>query len=434
MSDAPGRVDASTAPPFVRRSGGGPDPAQRRGSSDTRPRGADDRRPHLQGDRAGRPRALAGGAAAACLGGTGPGAAAADQARRLRGAGVGSVESLRDRRARGRQRPPRPRPAGARAPRRRALRRAPRSQPAVVADRCRPAQQRRRGADLADPPRPRRWHRRDAAGPLDSLGRALRRPAEPARRELRRSPPRTTSTGAGAILRGSSPREFADTIRDSPFDGEIGRRRTVAFAAVPLAPLHDAAKRLCGATVNDAVLTVVAGGLRRWLEHHHGSLSTVRFRVPVSLHSEGDRAANQDSFFTLPVHVAEPDPVARLRAIHAAAAERKADHDAERLESMVESLRSQVPLLAGFAEKLQRSPRSFAICVSNVPGPSGAGLGAGRAGAARCIPSPRSAAGTACGWPSSRSRARSASASARTRRSPGTWPRWRRGPRPRPRR
>lgn len=171
-------------------------------------------------------------------------------------------------------------------------------------------------------------------------------------------------------LAGFLRREFAETIERSPFDGEVGARRTIAFASVPFAPLHDAAKRICGATVNDAVLAVAGGALREWVETHHGALGTVRFRVPVSLHSEADDAGNRDSFFTLPVHLEEPDPVARLRGIHAEAAERKADHDAERLERLLSSLESHHGRpLASLAKRLEASPRSFALCVSDVPGP-----------------------------------------------------------------
>ena len=36
---------------------------------------------------------------------------------------------------------------------------------------------------------------------------------------------------------------------------------------------------------------VRAGGLRNWLVDHHGDLGSVRLRVPVSLHQEGDDAA-----------------------------------------------------------------------------------------------------------------------------------------------
>jgi NRPS condensation-like uncharacterized protein len=67
----------------------------------------------------------------------------------------------------------------------------------------------------------------------------------------------------------------------SPFNGHIGARRAVAFATAELDGLRRAARASDGATVNDAVLTVVAGGLRRWLEAHHGHLGDVRVKVPV---------------------------------------------------------------------------------------------------------------------------------------------------------
>jgi hypothetical protein len=76
-----------------------------------------------------------------------------------------------------------------------------------------------------------------------------------------------------------------------------------------------------GATVNDAVLTVVAGGLRRWLETHHGHLGALRVKVPVSLHGSpprpGDDAAgrgNRDSFFCLDLPLGSADPLERLAA------------------------------------------------------------------------------------------------------------------------
>jgi diacylglycerol O-acyltransferase / wax synthase len=157
--------------------------------------------------------------------------------------------------------------------------------------------------------------------------------------------------------------------RRSPFDGRVGTAREVAFATVALAPLHDAAQALAGATLNDAVLAVVGGGLRRWLEHHHGHLGSVRVKVPVSLHHAGDEAGNRDSFFAVAVPLGEPDPCARLRAVHAATQVRKADHDAETLDALLGELARVSPALERFAERVESSPRAFALNVSNVPGP-----------------------------------------------------------------
>jgi hypothetical protein len=201
-----------------------------------------------------------------------------------------------------------------------------------------------------------------------------RAPAAP--EQVRPAAPQSSSAAAQdedrrrGHLAGFLRREFAESLRQSPFDGDIGSRRSVAFAAAPLQGLHDSARHLAGATVNEAVLCVVAGGLRRWLLERHRALDSVRLRVPVSLHHQGDDAGNRDSFFTLPVSLHEADPVARLKQIHAESAERKQEHDAERLESLLDSAGAVSPSLRALLERLDSGPRSFALAVSNVPGPS----------------------------------------------------------------
>jgi diacylglycerol O-acyltransferase len=171
-----------------------------------------------------------------------------------------------------------------------------------------------------------------------------------------------------AHLAGFLRREYARGECLSPFDGAIGTRREVAFAAVALPALHEAAKRLDGATVNDAVLAIVAGAVGRWVRQRHGDLGTIRLRVPVSLHREGDEVANHDSFFSVALPLNEPDPVARLRATHAATTERKLDRDAQYREHLLHEL-SGVPSLEHFVTRMERNPRRFALSVSNVPGP-----------------------------------------------------------------
>lgn len=194
------------------------------------------------------------------------------------------------------------------------------------------------------------------------------RPSTPART----APPSTVDAHdedrRRAHLAGFIHREFGRSLHRSPFEGTIGTRRAVAFASAPLAPLRDAARRLEGATVNDAVLTIVAGALRRWLVEHHGSLRGVRVRVPVSLHHEGDAASNHDSFFTFALPLEEPDPVARLHAVHEATSARKGGHDAE-LFDQLNALAAHVPSLHRLVGRLEESPRKFAVSVSNVPGP-----------------------------------------------------------------
>jgi hypothetical protein len=164
-------------------------------------------------------------------------------------------------------------------------------------------------------------------------------------------------------------REFARSREPSPFDGRIGAEREVEFARVAMAPLHDAAKSLSGATLNDAVLACVAGGLRRWMELHGPAAHDLRVKVPVSLHDGVDGLGNRDSFFCLSLPLGDPDAVSRLQRIHAATAERKAEHDAEELDHLERELAGISPRAERLSRQLETSPRRFALNVSNVPGP-----------------------------------------------------------------
>jgi hypothetical protein len=92
-------------------------------------------------------------------------------------------------------------------------------------------------------------------------------------------------------------------------------------------------------------------------------------KVPVSLHHEGDDAANHDSFFSLALPLNEPDPVTRLRAVHAATTVRKSDRDAEEMDTLMRELSRVSPRLERFCDRLEQTPRRFALNVSNVPGP-----------------------------------------------------------------
>jgi hypothetical protein len=144
----------------------------------------------------------------------------------------------------------------------------------------------------------------------------------------------------------------------------------VAFASLPLGAVKRAAKALVrGATVNDVVLALVAGGLRRWAAGGGGA--TVRVKVPVSLHhlAESAEAANRDSFFVVSLPLGEPDPVERLRRINAETAVCKRAGDALVLDTLRADLGHVAPPLRRLVERLTGHPRAFALNVSNVPGP-----------------------------------------------------------------
>jgi diacylglycerol O-acyltransferase len=172
-------------------------------------------------------------------------------------------------------------------------------------------------------------------------------------------------------LLGLFEREFSRESGPSPFDGMIGHKRSIAFATISLSQLHDAGKRAADATLNDSVLSIVAGAIRHWMEiHHEQHLGPVRVRVPVSLHHGDDDGGNRDSFFSVPLPLNEPDPILRLNEIRDATRERKADHDAEELDSLLKRIGHTSPRLRRLYSKFESNPRRFALNISNVRGPA----------------------------------------------------------------
>ncbi len=160
--------------------------------------------------------------------------------------------------------------------------------------------------------------------------------------------------------------------RDTTLDQHIGPGREVAWTMFPLERLkrieHGAAERV---TVNDVVLAVVAGGLRRWLPEVGGIAEDLKVQCPVCLHAreeEKGQLGNRDSFMNVDLPIAEEDPAERLRFINAETRERKLDHDADSLYAFFHALGRFRPIYKGVT-RLTSGPREFALSVSNVPGP-----------------------------------------------------------------
>jgi diacylglycerol O-acyltransferase len=187
------------------------------------------------------------------------------------------------------------------------------------------------------------------------------------------SPRRWRESGRGlAALPATLRRELWPLGAPTAFDRRIGSAREVAFTSCDLAELkrieHAAGS---GVTVNDVVLAMVAGAIRRWLETHHERMETVRVQVPVSMHhrdEDADSLGNRDSFLFCDLPISEEDPLERLATINAETRSRKEHHDPDELYSFFHSL-SHVRPLYRVASGLASGPREFALSVSNVPGP-----------------------------------------------------------------
>jgi WS/DGAT/MGAT family acyltransferase len=155
---------------------------------------------------------------------------------------------------------------------------------------------------------------------------------------------------------------------------------TRAFAAVslPLAELN-AVRRRHHASLNDAVLMVCSGALRRHFAKH-GPLprKSLVAAVPISLRAKGDTASNNQasmSLISLGTHIA--DPGKRLAHVMAASASMKATLGSVKsllptdFPSMgVPWLMEGLTAIYGRAGVADRIPPVANVVISNVPGPT----------------------------------------------------------------
>lgn len=119
-------------------------------------------------------------------------------------------------------------------------------------------------------------------------------------------------------------------LRDTPWtpiNGAPGAARTFASLSLPLDDVR-AVRGALGVTVNDALLGLVAGALRRYLLARDAlPAQPLVAEVPVSTDAGGRVDGNRLSNLFVSLHTDVADPCDRLRAIHAGAVEAKAVHD-----------------------------------------------------------------------------------------------------------
>jgi len=137
----------------------------------------------------------------------------------------------------------------------------------------------------------------------------------------------------------------------------IGSSRRLAGVDVPLADVERVTEEL-GGTLNDVVLAVVAGGLRRLFEQRGEEVDLVRIMAPVGLRQASEalvRGSEVSSLFvSLPV--SEPDPVVRYRKILARTEEVKAGPSVGGADSAVPLAGLEPPLVQTVVARLAYTP------------------------------------------------------------------------------
>lgn len=164
----------------------------------------------------------------------------------------------------------------------------------------------------------------------------------------------------------------------TPFNKPITPHRRFAFRSVDLGSVKEV-KNAFGVSVNDVVMAMCAGALRRWLEDHDAlPESALVAMVPVSVRDEStrDNLGNRVSAMlaTLPTNLRDPEQ--RLRVVNEGTKLAKSNQ-AIIPQGLVDDISEFAPpALAARAARvvfatglLYRLP-PFNVCISNVPGPN----------------------------------------------------------------
>ncbi len=199
-----------------------------------------------------------------------------------------------------------------------------------------------------------------------------------ARRPLRLATvvPATALTLAQTVLRAREGRTMAAPFSapSSPLNGSVTRYRNIAYNQLDMRDVKRVKDRF-GVTVNDVVVTLCAGVLRRFLlERGELPESPLVATVPVSVHGKSDRPGrNQTTWMFCRVESQISDPAERIRAIAAGNSAAKEHTAALGATLLHDWTQFGGPTMFGAAMRLlPRIPinrSAYNLILSNIPGP-----------------------------------------------------------------
>jgi diacylglycerol O-acyltransferase len=158
----------------------------------------------------------------------------------------------------------------------------------------------------------------------------------------------------------------------SVFNVEIGPHRRFAMAQADLVDLKRV-KDAHGGTVNDVILSIVAGTIGKYLRARGHETDGVELRamVPVSVRAEEEHGAlgNRIAAMMAPLPIWCEDPVQRLQVVTEEMGDLKSSGQAVGAEILTRITDFAPTTITSQAARLQPAQRFFNLVVTNVPGP-----------------------------------------------------------------
>jgi WS/DGAT/MGAT family acyltransferase len=157
----------------------------------------------------------------------------------------------------------------------------------------------------------------------------------------------------------------------TPFNQQIGPHRRVDWLSFDLATIK-AIRTQLGGTINDVVLTTVAGAIGKFLARRRIELDgEFRTVVPVSVRGADERGVpgNRVSVWLTALPVQERDALRRLAEVRALTLQLKDDQDAMGAEIVTQAAEWTTANVLKLAAQFINYARCFNLIVTNVPGP-----------------------------------------------------------------
>jgi diacylglycerol O-acyltransferase / wax synthase len=192
-----------------------------------------------------------------------------------------------------------------------------------------------------------------------------------------------TVPGAARLIRevagGDVSLKGAKMAPQTLLNGKVSSHRVWDGAVFQLSDIRAIKDRIEGATVNDVILTIIGGGLRKYLlSRNNLPKDSLTAMAPISVRAEGEKEAlgNLVSAMLVQLGTDIEDPMDRLHSVRNAAVNSKAMTNAVGARTLTDYSQFLPSALAGLAARLYsrlgaanlHSP-VFNVVATNVPGP-----------------------------------------------------------------
>ncbi len=235
------------------------------------------------------------------------------------------------------------------------------------------------GPEMPEEPDLKPWSPQPTPSGVDLLGRSLQGTA----RDL-------IGAATTALQAVSQPEQAARKVREAARG--VGSIAWASLAPAPSSPLNQLAgphrryrgvrtqltdlrlvKNTFGGSINDVVVTIVTGALRKWLVSRGVRTEGLELRalVPVSVRADAERGefGNKLAVMQGPLPVYVDDALDRYLIVRQAMDELKASGQALGAGVLASVQNLAPPTLLAQASRLQFSTHFFNLLVTNVPGP-----------------------------------------------------------------